>query len=158
MTFLLLLSLLAYGWLILRCRSAWNKLAIPELPAGFIPATKVSVILPVRNEARHILRLLQDLERQHYPADLLEVLVVDDHSDDETEALVQSFATSSGLPVRLIRLADHPDGYGKKAAVKQGIAQAQGELLVFTDGDCRVQPEWLRLYAYTYTAQRALFI
>jgi glycosyltransferase involved in cell wall biosynthesis len=158
LSLLLFLALLGYGWSILRCLVAWDKLPEPEPPLGFTPITRLSVIIPVRNEARHILRLLHDLERQQYPKELLEVLVVDDHSDDETPALVQSFIHSSKLQLRLVRLSEYGSRFGKKAAVQQGVEQAQGELLVFTDGDCRVQPEWLRLFAYTYTSQGACFI
>ncbi|MBX0333028.1 glycosyltransferase [Pontibacter sp. HSC-14F20] len=155
---LLLLSLLAYGWIILRCLFFWNRLPIPAVPACFIPATRLTVIIPVRNEAAHISALLQDLEKQSYPAELFEVLVVDDHSDDGTEQLVQDFIPDTHLRLRLIRLADHTTSTGKKAAIKQGIAEAGGELLVFTDGDCRVQPNWLIHFAYTYETQRPVFI
>src|SRR5690606_38334852 len=41
---------------------------------------------------------------------------------------------------------------------KQGIAEADGELLAFTDGDCRVQPDWLLHFAYTFQSQQAIFI
>ncbi|SIQ87713.1 glycosyltransferase family 2 protein [Pontibacter lucknowensis] len=155
---LLLLSLLAYAWIILRCLSAWKRLPIPTVPAGFIPATQLSVIIPVRNEARQILNLLRDLESQNYPAELFEVLVVDDHSDDGTAQLIQEFIPATKLNLRLIRLAGHTESTGKKAAIKQGIAQTSNELLVFTDGDCRVQPDWLLCFAYTYETQQSFFI
>lgn len=155
---LLLLSLVAYGWIILRCLFAWKHLPVPALPVDFVPATKLTVIIPVRNELRQILNLLHDLELQSYPTEMFDVLVVDDHSDDGTDQLVQEFIPDTRLHLRLIRLAEHRIAGGKKAAIKQGIAQAAGELLVFTDGDCRVQPDWLRLFAYTYTSRQAVFI
>jgi poly-beta-1,6-N-acetyl-D-glucosamine synthase len=155
---LLLLSLLAYGWIILRCLLAWQRLPVPAIPADYIPRTKLSVIIPVRNEARYILNLLCDLEKQNYPNELFEVLVVDDHSDDHTAQLIAELIPDTHLNLRLLRLAEEGAQTGKKAAIKQGIAQASGELLVFTDGDCRVQPDWLRLFAYTYTSTQAVFI
>ncbi|MBD1395851.1 glycosyltransferase [Pontibacter sp. JH31] len=155
-TLLLLLSLLVYGWIILRCFVAWQRLPILAIPAGFIPGTKLSVLIPVRNEAQHILNLLRDLEEQNYPAELFEVLVIDDHSDDDSALFIERFIPDSNLNLRLLQLSEADTG--KKAAIKQGIAQANGELLVFTDGDCRVQPDWLRLFAYTYTTTQAVFI
>jgi poly-beta-1,6-N-acetyl-D-glucosamine synthase len=155
---LLFLSLLVYGWIILRCLVAWNRLPIPAIPAEFIPTTKLTLIIPIRNEVREILNLLQDLEQQNYPPELFEVLLVDDHSDDGTASLVEEFIPASKLNLQLIKLAAHTSGTGKKAAIKHGIAQAKGELLVFTDGDCRVQPDWLRLFAYTYVSRQACFI
>ncbi|PKV75828.1 glycosyltransferase [Pontibacter ramchanderi] len=157
-TLFLLLALLGYGWVILRCLFAWKRLPIPAIPFGYVPVTKLSVIIPVRNEAKQIQDLLRDLEAQNYPAALWEVLIADDHSEDNTVELVREFMPVTSLTLRLIRLSEKTEAMGKKAAIKQGIAEAGGELLVFTDGDCRVQPEWLLHLAYTYESQRAVFI
>ncbi|MBF9254816.1 glycosyltransferase [Pontibacter sp. 172403-2] len=158
MLFLLLLSLAAYGWLILRCRQAWKKIPSTDTPAGFRPATAISVIIPVRNEAANMLPLLQDLATQVYPQQLLEVLIIDDHSEDGTAELVEEFILSAGMVIKSIRLNSYVKLYGKKAAVAKGVELAQGELLVFTDGDCRVGPEWLRQFAYLYQTQQPYFI
>ncbi|ARS34657.1 glycosyltransferase [Pontibacter actiniarum] len=158
MTWLLTLVLLAYGWIIVRRWWAWQKMPVVPAPAAYQPVTPVTVIIPVRNEANHILHLLADLDRQRYPKELLEVLVVDDSSEDETAACVAAFAAESTLPVKLFQLHDYVKQEGKKAAVQHGVAQAQGELLVFTDGDCRVGEEWLRSYAYLYETERPYFI
>ncbi|WP_266205030.1 glycosyltransferase [Pontibacter kalidii] len=155
---LLLLSLLWYSWIILSRWLAWKQLPATTAPAAFQPSTRLTVIIPVRNEAENILYLLQDLDRQHYPKELLEVLVVDDHSDDETPALVEQFMLGSRTSVRCIQLGNYVKYSGKKAAVQVGVEQAQGELLLFTDGDCRVGPEWLRSYSYLYKTERPYFI
>lgn len=158
MIWLLSLVLLAYAWLILRRRAAWQDLPTSDAPAEYIPDVRLSVIIPVRNEAENILLLLQDLERQQYPAELLEVLVVDDHSEDRTVELVNEYRAGSTMNLRLLRLKDYPAMQLKKAAVQKGVELAQGELLVFTDGDCRVGQEWLRQYAYLYRLQQPYFI
>lgn len=154
----LALSVVAYAWIILRRWVAWKKLPQVDVNPGYKPTTKLSVIVPVRNEAAHILQLLQDLERQSYPKELFEVLVVDDHSEDGTPELVTQFGKASALQLRIIELKQYNNLKQKKAAVKTGVEQAQGELLVLTDGDCRVQPEWLALFELTYKTQGALFI
>ncbi len=156
LSFLLLLAVLVYSAIILRAYLAWQRLLIPVIPDTFIPAAKLTLIIPVRNEAPHLRDLLRDLERQNYPTELIEVLVVDDHSDDGTDQLVAQFIPATQLQLRLLR--QQGQAAGKKAAIATGIAQAKGELLVFTDGDCRVQPDWLRHFAYTYQTQQALFI
>lgn len=155
---LLLLSLLAYGYIIGRCYVAWKKQPIPAIPERYSPITKLTVIIPVRNEALHLSDLVRDLEKQNYPTKLFEVLVVDDHSDDGTCRLVQELIPVTPLNLQLICLNSTGSSTGKKAAISQGIAKAQGELLVFTDGDCRVQPGWLRLMAYTFETRQAMFI
>lgn len=158
MSFILLITLAAYTWLILRRLAAWTKMPEPVITAGGLPAVQLSVIIPVRNEAENILLLLQDLELQTYGKDLFEVLVIDDHSEDGTPALVRNFGDTSDLRIKLIELNCYVNLTGKKAAVQEGVEQASGELLVFTDGDCRVQPAWLSLFAHTYSTQGAWFI
>ncbi len=158
MRYLLLLSLLAYGWLILRRLAAWNRMSSTDAPHGFQPETSITIIIPVRNEAANITTLLQDLEAQQYPCHLIEVLVLDDHSEDETVALAEQFFSKFTLAVKCIRLNTYVKYSGKKAAIQKGVELAQGELLVFTDGDCRVGPEWLRQYAYLYETKQPYFI
>lgn len=158
MRWILLLALAWYTWVILRRWWAWRQLPVQHVPEGYKPLTSITVIIPVRNESEGIRQLLQDLSQQCYPQHLLQVLVVDDHSDDQTTALVREVAASSAIQVQLLQLKDYVHNTGKKAAVQVGVAQAQGELLVFTDGDCRVGPKWLRSYAYLYETEQPYFI
>ncbi len=94
--------------------------------------------------------MLRDLNAQTYPRHLFEVFVIDDHSEDETAATVSKFTQTSTLNLRLIQLADYPDRQQKKAALAQGISLATGELILQTDGDCRVPPQWLNAFAQYY--------
>lgn len=141
--------LLAYAWIVLRRWYAWLKIPIAVNSAS-IPHTFISVIIPVRNEALHIWALLQDLEQQSYLKENYEVFIIDDHSEDETFSLVQKFKNSSYLNLSLIELKDYPDQQQKKAAITTGIALANGELIVQTDGDCRVKSNWLFTLAQYY--------
>ena len=158
MIWLLGLSLLAYGWIILRRWDAWQDMPVSDAPATYIPDVRISVIIPVRNEGKNILLLLQDLDAQDYPKEVLEVLVVDDHSEDNTVDLVNEYSAGSTMSIRLLKLKDYPAMQLKKAAVQKGVELAQGELLVLTDGDCRVGAEWLRQYAYLYRMEHPYFI
>ena len=158
MIWLLSLSLLAYAWVVLRRLLAWVRMAVTTLPDGYTPKTTISVIIPVRNEAANIVALLRDLEAQQYPKELLEVLVVDDHSTDNTVQLLHQYNSGSTMSISVLRLGDDVGVSTKKGAVKYGVEHASGELLVFTDGDCRVGPEWLQQYAYTYETKQPYFI
>jgi cellulose synthase/poly-beta-1,6-N-acetylglucosamine synthase-like glycosyltransferase len=155
---LLAISLLAYSWIIYRCWNAWKELPATEAPVTYIPDVRLSVIIPVRNEEENIVLLLQDMENQRYPKELLEVLVVDDHSEDKTVELVNEYKAGSTMSIKLLQLNNYPAMQLKKAAVQKGVELARGELLVFTDGDCRVGQEWLRQYAYIYRMQQPYFI
>ena len=90
-------------------------------------AHRVSVILPVRDGERWIGGKLESLLALDYPEDLVEILVVSDGSTDATERIVERYAGC-----RSIRLWKVPAG-GKALALNRSLAEAQGEILFFTD-------------------------
>ena len=65
----------------------WNKIRAFEIPEHFIPTTKVSIIIPARNEEESIIACVQSALNQNYPHHLLEVIVVDDQSEDQTPVM-----------------------------------------------------------------------
>jgi poly-beta-1,6-N-acetyl-D-glucosamine synthase len=160
MEWLLLSFVGLYGLVILRRRQAWQQLPLVELPPAAAGEQQVfvSVIIPVRNEEATIEDLLRDLAGQHYPAHLFEVLVVDDGSTDQTAARVQAYRPAAPYALRYLDLRQVGLATGKKQAVTAGVQQARGELLAFTDGDCRVQPGWLQHLAFSYCRHQARFI
>ncbi|MEH0155474.1 glycosyltransferase [Limibacter armeniacum] len=131
--------LVVYAFSLLFLRKGWREL--PSL--GFSrdklsSTTQVTVLIPVRNEAANILNLLNDLTAQS--VENFEVVVVDDHSDDETVRLVRQFEPGDHFNLRFITASK---GVGKKSALTLGMSYASGELIVTTDGDCRVPEKWL---------------
>ncbi|MBI3896633.1 MAG: glycosyltransferase family 2 protein [Acidobacteria bacterium] len=97
------------------------------------PATiSLSVVIPVYNEAARIpATLRQVLECLERRKESYEVVVVDDGSMDDTVALVEQMCRESS-PVRLLR---NPGNCGKGYAIRNGMLQARGEYLLFTDAD-----------------------
>lgn len=86
----------------------------------------LSVIIPARNEARNLPKLLHSLRGSN----VRDLLVVDDHSEDETAQVARSFG------VRVVPSGALPEGWlGKPWACHQGAEQSQGDLLLFTDAD-----------------------
>lgn len=134
---------------------------MPEwtLPEGFTPHTRVSVLIPARNEEENILPCVHSILEQIYPAELLEIIVIDDHSDDNTAAVVENLRHPQ---VRVLKLSDFPIDPKrqsfKKMAIETGIAQAKGELIVTTDADCSAGPIWLSLLVSLYETKRPKFI
>jgi cellulose synthase/poly-beta-1,6-N-acetylglucosamine synthase-like glycosyltransferase len=103
----------------------------------------VSVIVAARDEQENIGHCLSDLTRQTYPADRYEVVVVDDRSGDRTGEIVRAFGKRHGN-VRLVRVDQCPPGVSpKKHAVKCGIEASRGEIILSTDADCTMAPEWI---------------
>jgi len=132
----------------------------PENPdtAPCLPA--VSVIIPVRNEAGHMTRILEEMRGQDYPRDLLEVIVADDQSDDLTMELARSF---SGRYPQLSVVSALSDGTtdpagGKKRAIQRAIRLAKGEIILCTDADTTHGPRWISSMAGCFTGSRVRMV
>ncbi len=132
-------------------------LRIPVYKRQGYPPVKISVIIPIRNEAGNIKALLQDLDNQNYPADCFEVLVINDHSTDGSMGILQEMAGKVQYNLRIFSLPKEVL-YPKKEAVTMAVGIAEGELIVCTDGDCRVQKEWLSYISDFYQSKEAKFI
>lgn len=105
------------------------------------PITSVSILIAARNEEQNIGKTLQDILLQEYPKELIEIIVVDDHSTDATAAVIRSFQKAG---VKLIQLKENkPLNSYKKLAITEAVKESGGELLVATDADCRMGPRWL---------------
>ena len=119
-----------------RSRSLDDESATPPPVAPL-----VSVIVPARNEARNIGRCVRSILASRYPA--LELIVVDDHSQDDTAALARQ-AAAGDARLRVVPNPPLPNGwFGKQWACATGVAAAHGELLLFTDADTEHAPDLL---------------
>lgn len=132
-----------YVLLLLLCRAGWFLTAPFQAAHGAGELPSVSVIVPARNEAGNIGACLTALTKQNYPQQLLEILVVDDASEDETAAIAAAFPG-----VKVIRLPQQEGMVAyKKRALSAGIAAGSGALIVTTDADCVAGQDWLRTMA-----------
>ncbi len=133
----------------------WLRLPVFLQPDDTTPpaTTRLTVIVPVRNEASNIHALLDDLSQQTYRN--FEVIVADDASTDATANIVRQYALTVSFPLQLLTLIDAGVASPKKRAISQSIKLATGHLIVTTDGDCRVEPGWLATYAAFYEETRA---
>lgn len=125
----------------------WAKL-IPYQKTSAKGITKVSVLIAARNEADKIAKTLDDIVAQDYDRDLTEVIVIDDHSTDDTAKIVSAYAEKG---IQLIQLNEaNPLNSYKKKAIQVAIAKATGTLIVTTDADCRMGPKWLSTVVNCY--------
>jgi chlorobactene glucosyltransferase len=105
---------------------------------------QVSIIVPARNEERNIRRCVSSLLEQDY--ENFEVVVVDDGSTDNTGKILDELAVThpNGRRLWVLRLRDLPPGWaGKPHAIHQGVQEASGTWLLFTDADTRHAPNAL---------------
>lgn len=146
----ILVVLFIYGWS-----------HLPEVPAKESSSPLfISVIIPVRNEAEYISELLQDLEKQEYPSHLFEVLVIDDHSKDATAHIVKDRIEQSVINIKYHKLGV-PEDYSwstKKQAITEGVHKAKGEIIMTTDGDCRVGTKWIASIIRYFQELKANFL
>jgi poly-beta-1,6-N-acetyl-D-glucosamine synthase len=148
----IILVFTAYSLLIFYYWQSWKAIPVYEAP-GQAAAASISVIIPARNEEKNIGRLLTALQQQTYPAALLEIIVIDDHSTDKTAEIVRTFQG-----VNLLQLTDDGINSYKKKAIETGVAAAGGELIITTDADCWCGENWLQTMAAFYEEKKPVFI
>lgn len=149
-----LLFLLLYALLIAFYQRGWRAAKDTSF-TGARPEALLTVVVPARNEEKNIARLLIALQRQSYPKDRFEVLVVDDFSTDNTAGVVRACGM---LAVCLLQPEGDPASSSKKKAIARAVKAAKGELIVCTDADCIPSPDWLQVVNACYQATGAQFI
>lgn len=145
-----LMLLYSYGWQQQACFTGSNH----------VPATKISVIIPARNEEQNIGDCIRSILSQNYPAELFEIIVVDDHSEDNTAAIVNSFQEPNVYCIDLAAYVNETEALNsyKKKALSTGIMASEGDVVVTTDADCLAKPGWLSLIAALYQRTGAVMI
>lgn len=99
----------------------------------------VTVIMPIRNEAGYIARALASVLAQDYPADRMEILVVDGMSGDGTREIVGRMISGATT----IELLDNPAGI-VPTALNIGLRRARGAVIIRVDGHCEIAPDYVR--------------
>ncbi len=156
---LIVLFLLALGFSIflLWCYLVWKR--IPEEVSDYSsPRAKLSVIIAARNEEKNISSCLEALSNQDFPAENVELIIVDDHSDDETPRLITDFITKH--PHRVIKFLSLNENQGgsKKESLTMAISEASNDIILITDADCIVPTTWQSSMLDFYLKKNATFL
>lgn len=128
---------LGYPLLLWLLGRGWGR-ALPPAPQGSPFYPLVSMIIPVCNEERRIERKIVNTKALLYPFDRLQVLFVSDGSTDRTIELIRNQVSAS------ITLVELPVRGGKAAALNAGLAQANHDIVVFSDASIELEPDALR--------------
>ena len=99
----------------------------------------ISVLLATYNWPEALSLCLQALKEQTNKD--FEIIICDDGSRDETKTLILDFQKNFPVPIKHLWQID--DGFRKTLILNQGIQAAQGEYLVFLDGDCIPQRDFI---------------
>ena len=117
----------------------WRLVEMPP-PETFLPCIPVSVIVPYYERPEELARTLASLERQTYPRDLFEVVVVDDGSRTPLERPERSL-----LNLKVVHQDDR--GYGLARARNNGVREATHDILLILDSDVLAEADWLAAHA-----------
>ena len=105
----------------------------------FIPKTSFSIVVPFRNEKENLPNLLHSISLLNYPKELVEVILVDDDSEDEFRIQNLEFRIQM---IKNVRKSNSP----KKDAIETAIQIAKHDWIITIDADCLVQKDWLTIY------------
>jgi len=132
LAYLIVIGIITFGWF---------RLGKSIVSNAFADDVNVSIVIAVRNESYNMQSLLNQLTQQDYSINLYEIIIVNDHSTDDTLQLINDFTSNN--PHAKIKIVN-AIGKGKKNALYEGISTSSAELIVTTDGDCNMQTKWLK--------------
>ena len=117
--------------------------------------TKVSVLIAARNEEENIENILLSLYNQTFPKELFEVIIVDDHSEDNTKTIIDNFINNNKDFNMQVFISE---GKGKKAAISQALHKAKNHLIIVTDADCILNTLWIENIVAFYQKTKSKMI
>lgn len=138
--FVFLFLLLHYCFFLFKVYTGLNRLSNePEKTLNEF----ISIIVPFRNEEKNIERTYVNLTAQNYPTNKYEIIFVNDSSEDKSLELLKSLPEK-----RSVKTLSVPDKFSsnahKKRAIRFGIENSKGDIIVTTDADCVHQKDWLK--------------
>jgi cellulose synthase/poly-beta-1,6-N-acetylglucosamine synthase-like glycosyltransferase len=118
---------------------------------------KISVIVAGRNEEQNILRCINSLSKINYPEEFLEIILVNDNSTDKTyELMVEATKDFGFFKVINSRKSISNKLKGKANAINTAIEICTGEIIVSTDADCEIPPNWIKETVHYFDENTAM--
>jgi len=140
---LIIFFLLLINYLLFLFNVLFGLKKIIPLKTKDIPSEFVSVIIPFRNEEENILLNLKSIQAQDFPKEKFEVIYINDSSDDNSLKILSENMSALNIKVLSVPQDFSPSAH-KKRAIRYGIENAMGEIIVTTDADCIYDTEWLK--------------
>lgn len=148
---------LAYVLLSLQLLKGLVNLGRPRASIGLQPP--ITVLIAARNEEHRIGKCLDALMAQEYPREKLQIVVVNDRSDDGTADILEGFRRREPGRLEVVTILEIPSGLSpKKHALGQGMRIARGEIILTTDADCLMSPRWVSSLAAEFEERTGLVL
>lgn len=153
---IVLIILLLYAGLLLYGAFGFLRGKIFRPATNSINNTTVCIIICARNEEKYIERCIQSVLDQDFDKHLMEIIVVDDASEDNTAAIAKRLLETSGLEHTII---SNPAKAGKKASLTKAIETCRSELIITRDADTyTLSKDWLKTIVSLYRESHSQFI
>jgi biofilm PGA synthesis N-glycosyltransferase PgaC len=120
--------------------------------------TTVTILIPARNEANNIKHCIASILKQTYNKNLLQIIVIDDFSTDNTAEIIKSYNPHVELLQLKNFIQQNETNSFKKKAITIGVQNATGQLIICTDADCIVNESWVSNIVSYYEKTNAQFI
>jgi len=143
-----------YAGFILWCHRGWKSIEVANKKANS-KLLNVDVVVAIRNEEDAIQNLLEALVLQNYSKSNFRIVVIDDHSTDNSVNTTTDFLSRHPEISSLVLIGE---GEGKKAALAQAINHSVADLILTTDADCLVQDGWIRSMAEPFSRPEISFV
>ena len=143
---LIFLSVLTYALQSVLIYIGTRRLNYPK--TNHLP--KISILVALRDEEQTLEACVESLLQLDYPKKSLRILLINDRSSDRTSELVEKIKSKSNVIETLHIKTGIPGLSGKANAIAQGMENCSGELILVTDGDCRVPANWAKTHAAYY--------
>jgi cellulose synthase/poly-beta-1,6-N-acetylglucosamine synthase-like glycosyltransferase len=153
--FLILCGLVvfAYAFVILLITRGWFKLKRNTVTED---EPMISIIVAARNEEKNILSCLHSITKQNYNPQHFEILIVDDHSTDQTSEVTEDFIENhKKFNISILKQTEQK---GKKSAIRLALSKAKGEYILITDADCLHEKGWIKAMVSKFIYDHAIFI
>ena len=130
------------------------KKKFPQLSDEELPSA--SLIVAAKNEEENIYRCLESLASLEYPDNKLEIIIVNDHSTDNTQKIIDSFISDKKIFKCITPEKEIGHLKGKANAIANGILVSKSEIFLTTDADCAVTKTWAKTIASYYQKDVAI--
>ena len=134
-----------YAVFLLKIYTGFNKIAVFS-PINTTPTTGFSILIPIRNEAKNLPKLLKSIAQLNYPPELFEVILIDDFSEDNSQQIYLNWRLQNSQFETTCLENVRRTGSPKKDAIIRAIPILKHPWIITTDGDCVLPKNWLQTY------------